>query len=324
MNQGRLRKEPTLSIVASVGLLGRLGQTSGMVAGSRSRVDLAGTWERHVNGRLLDLIAVPSSLRPSGFYRLKREFILAPLATHGRVILHFDGITYHGRAFVNGVELGTMGANVHYEFEFTKHAKEGRNSLELAIADLSPEPTGAGKDELALGLNPGWEGYGGIIRDVYAEVRPAAYIDNLRLAYQLSDGYTRASCKARVFISSSVAASGQLQVTLSKGQAQVARGEKQVEIPAGESEAEVAFDVSAPDLWSPEQPNLYEFRARLRSDHGEDEWSCRTGFRHVAIRGNQFELNGNRLVLNGVCRHDMWRDQGFTLTRQQMAQDMGM
>jgi hypothetical protein len=35
-------------------------------------------------------------------------------------------------------------------------------------------------------------------------------------------------------------------------------------------------------------------------------------------------LNGERLVLNGVCRHDMWKDEGFTLTRQQMAQDMGM
>ena len=324
MNQGRLRKEPAVSIVASVGLLGRPGWASGTVAGSRSRVDLAGTWERHVDGRLLNVIVVPSSQRPSGFYRLKREFLLAALPVHGRVILHFDGITYHGRAFVNGVELGTMGPYVPYEFDFTKHAKEGRNKIEVAIADLSPDPTGAGKDELALGLNPGWEGYGGIIRDVYAEVRPAAYIDNVRLAYQLSGEYTQASCKARVFISSSVVASGQLQVTLSKGHVEVARAEKQVEIPAGESEAEVAFDVNAPDLWSPEQPNLYELRARLRSEQGEDEWSCRTGFRHVAIRGNQFELNGNRLVLNGVCRHDMWRDQGFTLTRQQMAQDMGM
>ena len=86
----------------------------------------------------------------------------------------------------------------------------------------------------------------------------------------------------------------------------------------------MTFEVSAPDLWSPAEPNLYELRASLRSEHGEDAWSCRTGFREVGIRGNRFELNGERLVLNGVCRHDMWKDQGFTLTRQQMAQDMGM
>ena len=41
------------------------------------------------------------------------------------------------------------------------------------------------------------------------------------------------------------------------------------------------FHVNAPALWSPEEPNLYQLRARLESDHGEDAWSCRTGFREV-------------------------------------------
>ena len=31
-----------------------------------------------------------------------------------------------------------------------------------------------------------------------------------------------------------------------------------------------------------------------------------------------------RLVLKGVARHDMWKEQGFTLTRRQMEQDMRM
>jgi hypothetical protein len=129
-------------------------------------VDLSGAWERHVNGKFLDVISVPSSQRPLGFYRLKREFPLPVLSGRERAILHFEAITYHGRVFVNGAELGTMGPYIPYEFEFTKQAKEGRNGIEVAIADLVPEPSGAGKDEIALGVNPGWEAYGGIIRDV--------------------------------------------------------------------------------------------------------------------------------------------------------------
>ena len=175
-----------------------------------------------------------------------------------------------------------------------------------------------------MGVNPGWEAYGGIIRDVYVELRPAAYIENVQLGYGLSDGYTKASCRARVFVSSSAPTSGQLEVRLLKGASEVARAVKQVQIPTGASEVEVTFEVSAPDLWSPAEPNLYQFLASLKSEQAEDAWSCRTGFREVAIRGNRFELNGERLVLNGVCRHDMWKDEGFTLTRQQMAQDMGM
>jgi hypothetical protein len=194
----------------------------------------------------------------------------------------------------------------------------------VAIADLRPDPSGAGQDEIAVGVSPGWEAYGGIIRDVYVELRSGAYIENVQLGYGLSEGYAKASCRARVFVSSSAPTSGQLEVKLFKRASEVAGGEKQVQIPAGASEAEVTFEVSMPELWSPGEPNLYELRARLKAQDGEDAWSCRTGFREVAIRGNQFELNGERLVLKGVGRHDMWKDEGFTLTRQQMAQELGM
>src|SRR5207249_3836482 len=44
----------------------------------------------------------------------------------------------------------------------------------------------------------------------------------------------------------------------------------------------------------------------------------------MRTRGRAFELNGIRTVLQGVCRHDMWKDQGFTLTYDQMRQDMQM
>jgi len=292
--------------------------------GQRSRVDLSGDWERQVNGNLFDVISVPSSQRPLGSYHLKREFLLPVLSGSERAILHFEAITYHGRVFVNGAELGTMGPYIPYEFEFTKQAKEGRNSIDVAIADLCPEASGAGRDEIALGVNPGWEAYGGIIRDVYVELRRAAYMENVQLGYGLGAGYTEAACRARVFVNSLESTSGELEVRLLKGESEVGRAGKAVQIPAGISEAEVTFEVSAPDLWSPVEPNLYELRASLRSEHGEDTWICRTGFREVRIRENQFELNGERLVLNGVCRHDMWKDQGFTLSRQQMVQDMGM
>ncbi len=144
------------------------------------------------------------------------------------------------------------------------------------------------------------------------------------MGYELSEGYTKAACRVRVFVTSSAPASGEVEVRLLKGASEVARALKQVQIPTGGSEAEVNFEVSAPDLWSPAEPNLYELRANLKSAQGDDAWGCGTGFREVRIRGNRFELNGERLVLNGVCRHDMWKDEGFTLTRQQMAQDMGM
>jgi len=293
-------------------------------AGGRVRVDLNGSWERRIDGELYDVVPVPSSLRPSGFYHLQRQFLLPELSSHQLSILHFDAITYFGRVFVNGAELGTMGPYVPYDFDFTSHAQSGLNTVQVAISDLIPDPSRAGVDELALGVNRGWEAYGGIIRDVYVEVRPAAFIDNVRFGYTLKADGASAACRAQVQVSSSTETSGQVEVALLRNGLQVARVAKQAPVASGSSETELTFDVAAPALWSPEEPNLYELRASLSTSHGEDTWSCGTGFRSVAVQGTDFLLNGKRLVLNGVARHDMWKEQGFTLTRRQMEQDMRM
>ncbi|HMD87267.1 MAG TPA: glycoside hydrolase family 2 TIM barrel-domain containing protein [Terriglobia bacterium] len=291
-------------------------------AGTRSRVDLNGQWERRFDGELYDLVEVPSSLRPSGYYQLRREFLLPELSPHQRAILHFEAITYFARVSVNGKELGTMGPYVPYEFDFTRQAKKGTNTVEVAIADLTPDPSGAGKDELALGVSPGWEAYGGIIRDVYVEVRPATFIDNVRFGYKLNADYTQAACRAQVKVSSLAETSGDIELVLLRAGVEVARAQKGASLASGPSEVEVEFTVNSPLLWSPEEPNLYELRAQLRSEHGEDAWRCRTGFREIVTRGPDFLLNGQRLILKGVARHDMWKEQGFTLTHRQMEQDM--
>lgn len=299
-------------------------ETANLAGGQRSRVSLNGDWERHVNGALFDLFRVPSSRRPLGYYRLKRSFLLPKLSPHRRAFLRFEAITYHGRVFVNNSELGTMGPYVPYEFDFTTHAKEGSNQVEVAIADLIPDPGGAGKDEIELGLNPGWEGYGGIVRDVYVEMRPAAFIDNLRFSYKLNGDYTAATCAVELHLSSSIETSGHLEVALRQGKTVVAKADKEVMIPKGHSEAALTFEIKAPLLWSPDQPNLYALAAHLKTESGLDHFGCKTGFRSFTIKGTTFELNGRPLVLNGVCRHDMWKDQGFTLSREQMEQDMRM
>ena len=69
---------------------------------------------------------------------------------------------------------------------------------------------------------------------------------------------------------------------------------------------------------------IYELRARVKTPSAEDHWKSRTGFREIKTKGRLFLLNGERLVMNGVCRHDTWKGQGFTLSRRQQEQDMRM
>src|ERR1700730_17229566 len=222
-----------------------------MLPPTRPRSELHGPWERYVNGQLYDVIAVPSSQRPLGFYRLKRNALLPRLVHGPRAFLHFDAVNYHSRAFANGTDLGALGPYVPYEFEVTHALREGNNTFEVSIADLRPEPGGSGKDEIELGVSSGWEAYSGIVRDVYVEYRRATFIENIRFGYTLKGGYAKAPCSTRVFLNSAAPSGANIEISLLRGDAVVARTKKDVTPAAGPSEVEINFDVDAPVLWSP-------------------------------------------------------------------------
>ncbi len=324
MTRNRLRNSLEISILQSAILGGSgtpvpLDESGGE---TRQRIYLNGTWERYIGGKPYDLITVPSSLRPAGYYQLKRKFVMPRLSSQQRAVVHFEAITYHGRLFINGNELGTMAPYVPHEFDITPHVNEGSNDIAVAIADIRPDPSGAGKDEIDFGVVIGWEVYGGIIRDVYVEICPAAFIDNVRFGYKLEDAYRRAVCRAQVQVSSSISGLGQVEVRLFSGSSEVARAESPMSLNPGRNEVEISFSIDSPALWSPQAPNLYHLVARSKTDVGHDQWQCRTGFREINIQGSNFLLNGEKLVLNGICRMELWKDQGFTMTRRQMRQDM--
>jgi len=299
-------------------------ETIGSSAAS-TRISLNGEWERHIGGVLYDTVIVPSSLRPSGNYILRREFVLPRLSKADRAFVHFEAIAFWGRVTVNGSAIGTTGGPyVPAEFEFTSCMKEGKNELQVQLVDLTPLTDGSGTAEVILGHNPGWEASGGIIRDAWVEVRPASFVENVRFGYTLTSDYESCTCKPRIMVSSAEAASGIASVALKRGQIVAAHARRAIEIPAGLSDIEFAFELSEPELWSPGSPCLYELIATLKTDSGAHSWTCQTGFRDVRSAGRDFLLNGKRLVLNGVCRHDMWPDEGFTLTREQQERDMRM
>lgn len=315
----------TLSASALLTAVPALGSAPGQpVPASRLRISLNGEWDHLVDGKLYDTAIVPSSRRPSGFYSLHRRLELPRLARGERAFIHFEAVTYWARVSVNGQTLGNMGPYVPYEFEFTAAAKEGANQIQVEIADLVAFADGTAKSEIALGVHPGFEAYGGIIRDVWVELRPASFVENVRLAYELSDNYSVCAVRPRVMVSSIEARSARVETVLRYQQAEVGRSTEVVQLKAGSNDIELALQITEVSTWSPETPNLYDLTAHLKTDAVEDSWTCRTGFREIRAVGREFRLNGKRLVLNGICRHDMWKEQGLTLSRQQQDQDMRM
>lgn len=77
-------------------------------------------------------------------------------------------------------------------------------------------------------------------------------------------------------------------------------------------------------LWSAEEPRLYTLTVEtLREGTAAETALLPFGFREVAIRDGILTLNGQRLVFNGVNRHEWNMDRGRAVTREDMAFDVG-
>ena len=88
--------------------------------------------------------------------------------------------------------------------------------------------------------------------------------------------------------------------------------------------ADIRQTVRAPSQWTAETPTLYTLTLTLRDPRGEavDFESCRVGFRQVEIRDRQLRVNGKRLIVRGVDRHEHHPHKGRALTRADMRREI--
>ena len=70
--------------------------------------------------------------------------------------------------------------------------------------------------------------------------------------------------------------------------------------------------------WTAETPELYEFTVNT----GTQEVTVRCGFRRIEIKDDNFRINGQVILLNGVNHHDYNPTEGRTVTREQMEADI--
>ncbi|MFJ6453879.1 glycoside hydrolase family 2 TIM barrel-domain containing protein [Paenarthrobacter sp. NPDC091669] len=96
------------------------------------------------------------------------------------------------------------------------------------------------------------------------------------------------------------------------------------ETSAGRARFErAALDVSP---WTAETPHLEDLTVRLRDADGEilDEVTLRIGFRKVEIRGKDLLVNGQRILVQGVNRHDFDPRTGRVMTRESMLEELSL
>ena len=76
--------------------------------------------------------------------------------------------------------------------------------------------------------------------------------------------------------------------------------------------------ISPFELWSPDNPRLY----CTAFEHGGDWFARSVGFRTVEIKDKVLTVNGKRIFVKGVNRHEISPEGGYAMTHAEMDRDM--
>lgn len=210
-----------------------------------------------------------------------RKFLYAKQQEDERVILKLGAANYLCRVFLNKQYVGMhRGGSTPCYFDLTDFL-EHENRIILQVDNTR-------RNNQVPALDTDWFNYGGIYRDIELIRVPRVHVKEFRIALE-PDGSFR---KIRVFVkmSESVAQTAVLNIH--------ELGIRK-EIAIRDGQGELVFEAE-PELWSPENPKLYEVELTC----GEDHVSDRVGFREIRVKGMDIVLNGKPVFLHGISCHE--------------------
>jgi len=246
-------------------------------------------------------------INPVGSYLT--SFSVPEVNTGRRAILHFGGIYSAANVWVNGEYAGyTQGSNNVSEFDITDKLKPGRNTLAVEVFRWSDGSYLECQDMFRMS---------GIFRDVELLYLPEKSVDDFYVTTSLAPGY--ASADINVQVSASAAPDRELLFKLYSPEGLLLQT---VSRPM-DGNIDVKFAVPDPKLWSAEKPNLYRVDIVQRNGSADElAFSTPVGIREVKIEGPLLYINGKRVFLKGVNRHDTSPVNGRAVTVDEMLRDI--
>jgi beta-galactosidase len=262
---------------------------------------------------------IPHDNNPVGSYR--RTFSLPKTWAGREVYLHFAGVNSFFYLWINGQKVGlSKDSRTPAEFNITKYLKPGENLLAAEVYRWN--------DGSYLEDQDFWR-LSGIFRDVFLWSAGPLYVRDFEIKAELDEQCRDGNLKvlAHVLNGGGKDAPASVEAVLldDAGKPVVTLGPKTVDVTIGRG-TPVAFEaaVKQPKQWSAESPNLYKLLLTLKSTAGNviEVIPCNVGFRRVEIKDGLLLVNGKRVLLKGVNRHEFDPDTGQYVSVESMVRDI--
>lgn len=236
----------------------------------------------------------------------RRRFPAPELAPGQRLFVDFEGAMLASTVYLNGVRLGEYrGGFTPFSFDLTDSLVPGENLLTVHL-DSRERP-----DIPPYGFVVDYLTFGGIYREVALRV-----IDAVHIADVFVHTHDVLSEQPRVVVETALLnladAPRDLALRcelLDEDHLPIAQVEEAVSVPTGTLAArhEIALQAGDVRLWALDDPALYTLQVTLLDAGGEaDRVDTRFGFREARFEADGFFLNGERLPLIGLNRHQTY------------------
>lgn len=253
------------------------------------------------------------------------------------LLLTFEGVGHVCEVFLNGEKIGEHGCGyTAFTIDLKDFIKLGEDNILVVKVDsresVNVPPFGFVIDYMT---------YGGIYRDVYLDIKEPAYIEDvfvktklkkqgkmIRLdeALLLSDVTIRGLDDTDEKMDEKLSKKeGRLcQYVKKKGQSQEILIHEEMLSQKQKKDAfvQIKQGVSDIQLWDIEDPVLYEIRTELwLNDEKQDEKLVTFGFRSAVFRQDGFYLNGRKVKIRGLNRHQSYAYVGYAMPKSMQQLD---
>ncbi|MBL9136592.1 MAG: DUF4981 domain-containing protein [Verrucomicrobiales bacterium] len=260
-------------------------------------------------------------LDPNNTINSYRRTFEIPEAWNGRrVLLTFDGVNSFFYVWINGQRIG-MGkdSRTPVEFDVTSRLRPGKNVI--AVENLR------WCDGSYLEDQDFWR-MSGIFRDVYLWSPPTQHLRDFEVKAEPElegrEGFLELAVKVEdrghdpVPILVDAVLESPLGAVLANPRIQLSTS------PGKDVEASIRVGIAKPLPWTAETPNLHRLFISVKDAQGSllEVIPVKVGFRRVEIREGSLLVNGRRILIKGVNRHESEPDRGQAITVASMIRDL--
>ncbi len=228
----------------------------------------------------------------------KKHLDLNP-SDNKRYFINFEGVAHRSTIYLNHKFVFTHDCGyTPFTVEITNYALQGQNVLEVLVesdSSLNQPPFGKTVDYLT---------YGGIYREVSLIETAKTYIQDVNIK-------TRSLLK-----------NPEVEIKVTSD------GQKRIDVEIFDEDKMIFKNSYHPQenikisypfvLWDLENPKLYGIKIILDD---EDTYEIKTGFREIEFRKNGFYLNGKKVKIIGLNRHQMYPYAGYAMPKNVQRKD---